>query len=105
MGSVKFTVNAGEVVDLGMISRGGALVPSLAGSDIDPRLADWPVKAADYKAVGKLPNYFGLTLSRIPPIAGVIGYTRDRIVDLTAERTEPGVSDSSTSVEQNPVGT
>lgn len=90
MGSVKFTVRAGEVTDMGQLRRGSAassslltvLVPAASDMTIDSRIKDWKIVPADYRAVGKLPNYYGITLSRIASMAGVIGYDRDKIVDL-----------------------
>ncbi|MGE4323862.1 MAG: hypothetical protein AB7E60_12655 [Sphingobium sp.] len=88
MGSVRFSVQAGVVTDLGAFVRGKGEIPDLvlepASPDMatDPRLAEWTVKPADYRAAGKLPNYFGGIVGRINPIDGVIGYDRDRIIDL-----------------------
>jgi hypothetical protein len=85
MGSVKFTVKAGEITDLGTAKGGNSISPTRPTEEIDPRLKDWPIHAADYRAVGKLPNYFGITIGRIAPIKDVIEYDRDQIVDLLAE--------------------
>jgi hypothetical protein len=82
MGSVKFTVKAGEVTDLGKLMLGGGLEPAQQNVEVDTRLKDWPIRPADYRAVGKLPNYFGVTLGRIGPMPGVIRYERDRIIDV-----------------------
>lgn len=87
MGSVKFTVRAGEVTDLGTVRSANRLAPASNLVEVDPRLKDWPARRADYRAVGKLPNYFGLQVSRIDSIIGVIRYDRDRIIDEAAERT------------------
>lgn len=120
MGSVRFTVGAGEVVDLGMIvtrqgrSRGPsagklalvaltaglagaaddddlstgvyALAPVTADMAADPRLSAAKMRPADYRPSGKVPNYFGITIDRLPEIPGVMRYDRDRIVDLTADK-------------------
>ena len=88
MGSVKFTVRAGEVTDLGTIGLGTALLTPVMSSDaVDPRLAGWTIHPADYHAVGKLPNYFGGPVSRINPIPGVIAFDRDRIIDAASDST------------------
>lgn len=103
MGSVKFDAPAGAIVDLGVIDPPEAIEktpgdssqpvrvgtkplfhPAGIGSPIDPRLAAAKVVPAAFKPVGKLPNYFGVTVSRIPEMPGVLRYDRDRIVDLTA---------------------
>lgn len=104
MGSVKFEARAGEIADLGVIltdqvappkaPSGDSSMPVLlrvpnylgpAPSDmaLDPRLAQTRLRRAEYRPVGKLPNYFGVTVGRIPAMEGVLRYQRDRIVDLT----------------------
>ncbi|MEG3085780.1 hypothetical protein [Sphingomonas sp. PB4P5] len=104
MGSVKFDAPAGAIVDLGVIdppvvqepTPGDSSQPAVAdtkplfrpaGTDmpIDPRLSAAKIVSAAFKAVGKLPNYYGVTISRIPEMPGVMRYDRDRIVDLTAQ--------------------
>lgn len=106
MGSVKFEARAGEIVDMGVILTNGVerpkappgdssmpiivdhpnyLGPAPADMVLDPRLAKMTVRRATYRPVGKLPNYLGVALGRIPEMAGVLRYDRDRIVDLTAK--------------------
>lgn len=104
MGSVAFTAKAGEVVDLGVIaaranapgkrpegdssapllSSGQFVVPASADMVLDPRLSGVKVVPAKFRPVGKLPNYYGVAVARIPAMPGVMRYDRDRIVDLTA---------------------
>ena len=96
MGSVGFDVRAGEITDLGHVKLMPATevdlkapVPPLfepATMPLDPRLASATVRPAAFRPVGKLPNYFGLTISRVGEMPGVLRYDRDRIVDLTAAR-------------------
>lgn len=100
MGSVRFDAKAGEIVDMGRINFGLAtvpkdddgsrpaslasyLVPATPDMVIDPRLKSALVRPAAYRPAGKLPNFFGLTVSRMPAMPGVMRYDRDRIVDLT----------------------
>jgi hypothetical protein len=102
MGSVAFTAKAGEIVDLGVVMSkqfapakrpsGDSSAPMLAdrflepspsGTTVDPRLTGATIVPAKFRAVGKLPNYFGLTVARMPAIPGVLQYDRDRIVDLS----------------------
>lgn len=103
MGSMKFHAKAGEIVDLGVLQAhkiervaGDSSAPQdmtglglfeRAGADLplDPRLAAFKVVLAAYKPIGKLPNYFGLTIGRMPATPGVMRYDRDRIVDLTTQ--------------------
>ncbi|WP_066803211.1 hypothetical protein [Sphingomonas asaccharolytica] len=104
MGSVAFAAKAGEIVDLGVIAAkanltvkrpegdssapiildGPFLVPAGASVAVDARLSGAHIVAARFRPVGKLPNYFGVTINRMPVIPGVMRYDRDRIVDLTA---------------------
>lgn len=105
MGSVAFDAKAGEIVDLGVVGaranlsikrpEGDSSAPILldgpflvpAGADVaaDPRLSGAHIVPARFRPIGKLPNYFGLTIGRIPAIPGVMRYDRDRIVDLTGQ--------------------
>lgn len=105
MGSVKFEVRAGEITDLGALllkglplqrpPEGDSSMPLLGDPSVylrpappelplDSRLASLPIRPAIFHPVGKLPNYYGIQVARIPPIPGVIAYDRDRIIDLTA---------------------
>jgi hypothetical protein len=105
MGSVTFTAEAGKIVDLGSISfdsenykrseKGDSsspivaayaftLLPATNDAPIDPRVASFPRAMADFRAAGKVANYMGIAVSRIPAIPGVIAYERDRIIDLKA---------------------
>ena len=106
MGSVAFTVKAGEITDLGMIAAkanppakrpegdssapvimdGPLLVPAGADVALDPRLSGARIVPAKFRPIGKLPNYFGVTVNRMPAMPGVMRYDRDRIVDLTAAK-------------------
>lgn len=82
MGSVKFTVRKGEVTDLGLV-RERSLVRQ-ANASLDPRLSGWTIRPAAFSAVGKLANFYGVTVDRLAPMPGVISYDRDRIVDESA---------------------
>jgi len=107
MGSVKFEARAGEVTDMGVILAKHAAAPKAPEGDssmpiiatpenflgpapadmvIDARLSGATIRRAAYRPVGKLPNYFGVTLGRIPEMPDVFRYERDRMVDLTATK-------------------
>lgn len=100
MGSVSFDARAGEIVDLGLITKPDAdavpagmtspglvsLKPTNAGVVIDARLAKATIRPAAFRPVGKLPNYFGLPITRMAEMPGVMRYDRDRIVDLTTSK-------------------
>ena len=51
---------------------------------VDPRLSAYKVVPAQFKPAGPVPNYYGVQVDRLTAIPGVIGYERDKIVDLTA---------------------
>jgi hypothetical protein len=96
LGSVSFEVKAGEVTDISALAMLPAEetpdgVPQVAGKmkdgavlpPVDPRLASATVTPARFSPVGKSPNYFGLAITRMPAVPGVMRYDRDRVVDLT----------------------
>lgn len=45
-------------------------------------LKDWPSAQAEFHASGKINNYYGIVISRLSPVPGVLGYHRDTPVDL-----------------------
>lgn len=49
----------------------------------DP-LKAFPYAEADFRAYGKLDNFYGLSVGRMPPVPGVLAYDRDKVVDLKA---------------------
>jgi hypothetical protein len=103
MGSVSFEARAGTIVDLGTLGAKPAvdpappekgdssaprtfayaltLAPVAADTAVDPRLASLPRAPAVYRAAGKIPNYWGIAVSRLPAVPGVLAYDRDRIID------------------------
>lgn len=101
MGSIGFEVKAGEVVNLGIagsetfvydatqtaedsFSRQPPIfVARTESMQVDARLKDAPIVPATFFPVGKLPNFYGVLVSRVAPMPGVIAYQRDRIIDLT----------------------
>jgi len=103
MGSVAFEAKVGEITDLGTMlvkpQQDAAadadpvrvavtafrIQPATAETPVDPRLKAMTIRPAAYRPVGKLPNYFGVAIDRLPEIPGVMRYDRDRIIDLTAQ--------------------
>lgn len=110
MGSVKFEVKAGVITNLGNylfaaplaekqktaplldIRHNGGMngfkveVPiasSPVSFELPNSLANWPSAKTEFSASGKLNNFYGLMISRLPPVPGILAYERDRIVDLT----------------------
>ena len=99
MGSVKFEVGAGKIANLGtFLSMGWADDAAIKASSVvaidtgrvaqpvefpvPAALTDKQVEPADLRAAGKMNNFFGILVGRIPPVEGVIAYERDRIVDV-----------------------
>lgn len=111
MGTVKFEANAGVITDLGLIlmarddkpSSISELAAHVRGKDIDvvPRLfvmglqpyskemavpetlVSLPRAVADYHASGRFPNYFGASIDRLAPVAGVLDYDKEgHVMDL-----------------------
>jgi hypothetical protein len=100
MGSVRFEAKAGEIADLGAVvfpDFGKTERPwtaRIAPFDIRqmppaPSLPGLPVAPAMFRAAGKIPNYFGVEISRQPEIPGVIGYVRDQVIDLRDNKQVP----------------
>lgn len=110
MGSVTFDAEAGKITDLGTMTtdlansgppeKGDSSSPRVAAAamalepvknstPVDPRLKALPRTAADLRAAGKMANYFGIAISRLPAIPGVLSYRRDQIVDKKAVAAEP----------------
>jgi hypothetical protein len=113
MGSVTFEAEAGKIVDLGTMTvdpsnsdpaeKGDSSSPRVAAyalalepagntTPVDPRLASLPRVPADLRAAGKMANYMGIAISRLPAVAGVMSYRRDQIVDSKAVAVEPQVA-------------
>lgn len=105
MGTVSFEVRPGEITDLGVILAKQAFVttppkedssmpmlvkipdflgPAPADMTVDPRLAGFAITRAAYRPYGKVPNFFGGAIDRIPEMPGILRYEGDTIVDLTA---------------------
>lgn len=111
MGSVQFDVAAGAVTDLGNFLFAGpdfaaqvtAPVPTVRHDSgfsgytigipgqveaavqltygLPASLAGWPVVQPEFYASGKMNNTYGVMVSRIAPVEGVISYQRDRVID------------------------
>lgn len=111
MGTVAFDVKAGMITDTGnfFLAAPGTdpafpprsekvsgseigLYRPVAGADqfgavtfgLPQTLQNYPSERAEFRAYGKLDNFYGVTIGRMPPVPGVLAYDRDRIVDLKA---------------------
>jgi hypothetical protein len=109
MGTIRFEVKPGMVTDLGnfliaapklappydyssqiwmkdneeRIAKGKepSLVPQQLTFGLPDSLKAWPSAQAEFHASGKLNNYFGITITRMPPVPGVLDYKRDAVID------------------------
>jgi hypothetical protein len=108
MGSVRFDAPGGVITDLGEIRmpeieellaeqgpmglafEGMAVQPELTTMTLAPAtpamevpaaLTGMPIRAAELRAAPKLPNYLGVLIDRLAPIAGVLAYARDKVID------------------------
>ena len=87
MGSVKFEVSAGRITNLGDFL---AIAPDLddwsqrgaVDYGLPATLADRPSEQADWRAAGKMNNFFGLRIGRMPAVPGVLAYQRDTVIDV-----------------------
>jgi hypothetical protein len=98
MGSVRFEAPVGRIVDIGELrypAEGAGepprrnmttqvLVPPSESAALPARLAGMPVVRAELRAADKLPNFLAVEIDRHPPIEDVLGYDRDRVIDLRA---------------------
>ncbi len=109
MGSVQTAVTAGTITDLGNFLLAAPfealkdatpdkklrVASGLATTVVNQRieglsltfgvpetLKALPNVQADFHASGKMDNHFGVMIGRMPPIRGVLGYQRDKVVDL-----------------------
>jgi hypothetical protein len=116
MGSVQFEVKAGVITNLGnflsaapdasadiRVPTSATLVPNTmwGATKIEVRsgggkadyampesLSKWQSVEADFRAAGKSDNHYGVMISRMPPVPGVLAYKRDKVIDLKAKAAE-----------------
>jgi hypothetical protein len=108
MGSVRFEVKPGVVTNVGNFLTAAPLaeqqksaplldirhnggwtgfkveVPAAAAPvdyGVPASLEKWPVEQAVFTASGKFNNIYGVMISRLPPVPGVLAYERDQVVD------------------------
>ena len=109
MGTVRFEVKAGQITDLGnaLMALPVPAVPYSVGIQammqqnleraakgkepvwVPPPLAfgvpdslkALPAVQVEFHASGKLNNYFGVPIDRMPPIPGILDYRRDTVID------------------------
>ena len=95
MGSLRFEVKPGQIVDLGEIVYpspktprpwGVSVVPLTPSMSVPPRLSGLPRVAAEFYAAPKMTNYFGVEIDRHEPIPGVLSYRRDVPIDVRTGR-------------------
>jgi hypothetical protein len=85
MGSVRFDAPAGKISYVGDFED--KLVPPGADVPKPPQLASMAIEPAKFHAAGKMPNYFGTLIDRMPAMAGVLDYRRDMPLDVASGNT------------------
>jgi hypothetical protein len=109
MGSVKFEVKAGVVTNLGNFLTAAPLAEKQKGAPfldikhsggwngfkvelpaasspvdftVPASLAKWPSATPQFSASGKLNNFYGVMITRLPPIPDILAYERDQVIDV-----------------------
>ena len=107
MGTVQFDASAGMIVDMGTIhypmaealrkkaqpswngltpGKGGLTAmrvePANATVHVPAKLAGLPRVPANYRASGKMDNFFGVMIDRLTALPGVLEYRRDEVIDV-----------------------
>lgn len=92
MGTVGFTVRAGQMVDAGTITGSpkdyfapATYTPPVAGGAALPPLGGRVVEPAAMFASGKLANFQSLPVTRIKAVPGLLGYDRDIPLDAASQ--------------------
>jgi len=103
MGSVKFTVEAGQVTSLGNFLEGkwvtreqlrqatifASTIPEREVEPVDwsvpDSLSSLPSIQAELHAAGKINNFYRAGVQRMPPVEGVLAYERDTVIDVRAK--------------------
>lgn len=111
MGSVRFEARAGVITDMGEIvmapedQRGTptaqnfrlghyvTVMPWNAQMRTPPQFANLRVVPAELRAADRMPNYFGVMITRLAPIEGILAYNRDEVIDLRAAATAQAGTD------------
>lgn len=100
MGSIKFDAPAGQVTSLGdllamqwmtreqaaatSIDYKGEVFEKPVDYSVPASLAALPARPAELRAAGKMNNYFGVMIGRMPPMPGILEYDRGRVIDPKA---------------------
>lgn len=66
---------SGKPVDPGFLTK-----PTLDFT-LPPSLSAWPAEQAEFSANAKLNNFYGVLVSRLPAIPGILAYRRDAVID------------------------
>ena len=91
MGSVAFVAEPGKAIDAGTVRAIAGdwynpvdYVPPPANPSVPTQLAGKQVMPAKLLAAGKMANFFGTPVTRMNPVAGVLGYNRDIPLDIAS---------------------
>ena len=87
MGTVSFDVKPGLITDVGTsFFFGLGDFPNLY---VPASLRSYRRAKVEFRAHGKLDNVYGVIVDRLPPVAGVLAYDRDKVIDLKAAAEAP----------------
>lgn len=70
---------------------GATMRPAAPGLAVPEALHGANVRAAQYRAVGKFTDPGAMSINRLVPIAGVLGYDGGRVVDVASGRVAPDI--------------
>ncbi len=91
MGSVAFDVKAGVITNSGNFFAVAASAGQSAAAAVDMAAVRYELPAslqalpnvqAEFHASGKYDNFFRGTVGRMPAVAGVLAYDRDKVIDV-----------------------
>lgn len=66
-----------------------AIRPYTDDMSIPETLENLPRTPAKYQAVGKMPNYFSMMVTRLAPMPGVLDYNEDNVIDVRTGKALP----------------
>lgn len=103
MGTIRFEVKAGEITSIGnmmlelwaddaAMAQASVFYEGEGTREAQPidftvpaSLSALPVVEADFRAAGKINNFYKLGILRLPPMEGVLRYERDEVIDVKGE--------------------
>lgn len=100
MGSVAFDVKPGVITNIGNFFAVAASAGQSAAASVDLAAVNYDLPAslqalphvqAEFYASGKFDNFFRGTVGRMPAVAGVLAYDRDKVIDAKTGQMAAGM--------------